>query len=116
MAEERKARLDIIDDALGLDEEVHFDVLALLFDPGHGLKKREAEGNLVLTDRRLVFGTAQHGILVEVPIGEIRAPVLVTNKFMMARLVIETDARQTFVVNKNAARDIAFALNKAASA
>ena len=116
MTEERRTRLNIIDDTLGLDEEVHFDVLALLFDPGNGLKKREAEGTLVLTDRRLVFGTSQHGILVDVPGGEIRTPVLVTNKYMMARLIIETDARHVFVLNKNAARDIAVALNKAASA
>jgi hypothetical protein len=114
MSEERKVTLDIIDDQLGFDETVQTDTLALLFDPGGGLKKREAEGHLVLTNRRLIFGTAQHGILVDVARKEIRTPASVSYKWMMARLVIESDTatRHTFVVNKSAARDIAFALNK----
>jgi hypothetical protein len=118
MAEERKARLDIIDDQLGFDENVQIDVLALLLDPGRGLKKREAEGHLVLTDRRLIFGTARHGILVDVTRKEIGAPASIIHKWMMARLEIETDtgARHTFVVNKTAARDLAFAVNNAAQA
>ena len=57
MAEGSRARLDVIDDSLRFDETVLFDVLALLFDPGGGLKKRKAEGYLVLTNRRLIFGT-----------------------------------------------------------
>ena len=115
MSEESKARLDIIDETLGFDESVHVDIRALLFDPGGGLKKREAEGHLVLTDRRVLFGSVKHGILVDVARNEIRAPASVTDKWMMARLVIETDAgtRHTFVVNKKVARDIAFAVNEA---
>lgn len=117
MSDESKARLDIIDDTLGVTEKVRIDARALLFDPGGGLKKREAEGHLVLTDRRLIFGTAQHGILVDVAKKEIGTPVSFTYKWMMARLVIETDTGtpHTFVVNKTAARDIANAVNKAAS-
>jgi hypothetical protein len=116
MSEEKKVRLDIIDDELGFDETVQVDTLALLFDPGGGLKKREAEGHLVLTNRRLIFGTARHGILVDVARKEIELPASVTYKWMMARLVIATDTgtRHTFVVNKSAARDIAFAANKTA--
>ena len=118
MSEESKARLDIIDDILGFDENVQVDIRALLFDPGGGLKKREAEGHLVLTDRRLIFGTAKHGILVDVTRKEIRAPASVSYKWMVARLVIEIESgtRHIFVVNKGAARYIAFEVNKAASA
>ena len=46
MSDEKKAHLDVIDDTLGFDENVTFDVLALLYDPGGGLKKTEAEGRL----------------------------------------------------------------------
>jgi hypothetical protein len=43
MSDERRATLHIIDDQLGFDETVQVDALALLFDPGGGLKKREAD-------------------------------------------------------------------------
>ena len=113
MPDDKKARLDVIDDTVGFDETVVFDVLALLFDPGGGLKKREAEGYLVLTSRRLIFGTVRHGILVDVARKEIAPPATIGYKWMMARLVIVTDqgTKHTFVVNKVAARDIAFAVN-----
>ncbi len=77
------------------------------------MKKREAEGYLVLTSRRLIFGTVRHGILVDVARKEIAPPATIGYKWMMARLVIVTDqgTKHTFVVNKDAARDIAFAVN-----
>jgi hypothetical protein len=113
MSADAKARLDSIDDIIGFDETVIVDVLALLFDPGGGLKRREAEGYLVLTSRRLIFATARHGILVDVARKEIVAPASVSHKWMMAHVVVECGAedKHTFVVNKSAARDIALALN-----
>ncbi len=118
MPDDKKARLDVIGDTLGFDETVIFDVLALLFDPGGGLKKREAEGYLVLTTRRLIFGTARHGILVDLARKEIAPPATIGYKWMMARLAIVTDqdAKHTFVVNKVAARDIALAVNRSTTA
>ena len=118
MAEGSRARLDVIDDSLRFDETVLFDVLALLFDPGGGLKKREAEGYLVLTNRRLIFGTAKHGILVDLAMEEIKVPVTLRYQYMMARLVVQADPgiTHTFVVNKSAARDIAVAVNRPATA
>jgi hypothetical protein len=114
MPEEKKARLDIIDAVIDTEETVTVDVLALLFDPGGGLKKREAEGHLVLTDRRLIFATTNHGILVDLTRQATVAPVAVTYRWMMARLVVGADVgtTYTFVVNKGAARDIASALNR----
>ncbi len=113
MPDKKEARLDIINDSLGIDETVTIDVLALLFDPGGGLKKREAEGNLVLTDRRLIFGTAKHDILIDLAMGEIKLPVVVSHKFMMARLlVMDTQGQEhTLVVNKSTAQAIATAVN-----
>ena len=118
MSDARKASLDVIDDSLGFDESVIIEVLALLFDPGGGLKKREAEGYLVLTNRRLIFGTAKHGILVDLAMKEIKAPVTFRFRYMMARLVVQADPgiTHTFVVNKSAARDIAVAVNRPATA
>jgi len=114
MPEGKKARLDIIDAVIDTEETVTVDVLALLFDPGGGLKKREAEGHLVLTDRRLIFATTNHGILVDLTRQATVAPVAVTYRWMMARLVVGADVgtTYTFVVNKGAARDIASALNR----
>lgn len=118
MSEEKKARLDIIDETIGSDETVMFDVLALLFDPGGGLKKREAEGSLVLTDRRLIFATSRHGLMVDLSRKDIKRPVTLTYKLAMARLIVETNrgATHTFVVNKSAAQGIASTVNKAPSA
>ena len=117
MSDARKARLDVIDDILDSDESVVVEALALLFDPGGGLKKREAEGWLVLTNRRLVFGTAQHGILIALPMKEILVPATITDKFMSARLLVKADsgAEHTFVLNRSAAREIALAVNEAAA-
>ena len=117
MSEGSRARLNVIDDELGFDESVIIDVLALLFDPGGGLKKREAEGSLVLTDHRLIFGTAKHGILVDLAMKEIKGPVTFRFRYMMAHLLVRADPgiTHTFVVNKSAARDIAFAVNAQAS-
>jgi hypothetical protein len=108
--------LDLIDETLDSDERVHTDVRALLFDPGQGLKMREAEGHLVLTDRRLIFGPSQHGIMVDLGRNEIRTPVTVRFGWMRARLGVEASAgdKYTFVVNKSAAHGMALILNKAA--
>lgn len=118
MSEAKRARLDLIDKSLGLDEAPIFDVRALLLDPGGGLKKREAEGFLVLTNRRLIFGTAKHGILVDLPMKGVKGPATVAHKYMTARLFIETDTGKvhTLVLNNSAARGIALAVNKAISA
>jgi hypothetical protein len=117
MPDGKRARLDIIDDAVGPNESVSFDVLALLFDPGGGLKKREAEGYLVLTSRRIIFATARHGLLIDLARKEIASPASVSYKWTTARLVVETDegTKHTFVVNKSAARAIAFVINKSPS-
>lgn len=116
MSEQSKVRLGIIDEMLGSDERVRIDVLALLLEPGGGLGKREAEGHLVLTDRRAIFGTSQHGILVNLNRVEMRKPVSVRHRWMMAHLTVKTEAgsEHTFVVNKRAAREFALTVNRTA--
>ncbi len=117
MSDAKKAKLDVIDDVLESDETVTVEVLALLFDPGGDLKKREAEGWLVLTNRRLIFGTAAHGILIDLPMEEIRVPITVTDKFMSTRLLVKPDngPEHTVVLNRSSAREIARTLNEAAA-
>ena len=116
MSEGKKARLGIIDDGIGFDEDVIVDVLALLVDPGGGLKRREAEGFLVLTNRRLVFATSKHGILVDLSMKEVEPPVTVTRKLAMARLVVSTvdGVTHTLVVNRHVAQRIAATVNRVA--
>ncbi|MGB7051903.1 MAG: hypothetical protein WBG41_10060 [Acidimicrobiales bacterium] len=110
-----QARFGIINDHLEPGEEVLDDVLALLLDPGRGLKAWEAEGYLVLSDRRLIFGTPEHGILVDVRRREINAPVRVRHRFLMAHLLVSLKDGTVLrlVVNKSSARAIADAINRA---
>jgi hypothetical protein len=117
MSEQIRARLDVIDAAIDYEEIVIVDTLALLFDPGGQLKKREADGELVLTNRRFIFATSRHGIMIDLARKEIAVPALVSFRWTMARLTIATygQSRHTLIVNKSAARKIAYAVNTAAS-
>jgi hypothetical protein len=110
---DNQARLGAVNDQIEPDEAILFDVLALLLDPGYGLKAREAEGYLVLSDRRLIFGTAEHGVLINVTIGRVERPTRICNRLLMARLLVSLndDTSHTFVINKRSARAIARSIN-----
>ena len=114
MRDDKLARLELINDRLDPGEKIFYDVQALLLDPGGGLKAREAEGYLVLSDRRLVFGTPEHGILVDIPTRQIKVPVRVQNRILMAHLLVslEDGTSHTFVIGKSLARAIADAINR----
>ena len=114
MQDDKHARLKTINDRLEPSEEILYDVLALLLDPGGGLKAWEAEGYLVLSDRRLIFGTPEHGILVDVRTRQIKIPVRLRHRFLMAHLLVplEDGTIYRFVVNKRSARAIADAINR----
>ena len=109
----KQPRLETIRNRLEPGEEIRFDVLALLLDPGGGLKAREAEGYLVRSDRRLIFGTPEHGILVDVPRRKIEVPVRVCNRLLMAHLLVslEDGTSYTLVINKRSARAIDRSIN-----
>lgn len=64
------------------------------------------------------IGTVRHGILVDVARKEIAPPAAIGYRWMTARLVVVTDqgTKHTLVVNKVAARDILFAVNRSATA
>jgi hypothetical protein len=110
----KRARFGIINDHLEPGEEILYDVLALLLDPGGGLKAWEAEGYLVLSDRRLIFGTPEHGILVDVRTRQIKVPVRVRNRVLMAHLLVSLEGGTTLrlVVNRRSARAIADDINR----
>jgi hypothetical protein len=111
---DKQARLGIINDHLQPGEEILYDVLALLLDPGGGLKAWEAEGHLLLSDRRLIFGTPEHGILLNIRTRQIKVPVRVRNRILMAHLLVplEDGTIHRLVVNRRSARAIADAINR----
>lgn len=97
------ARLEIISNTLESDEQIQLDVRALLLNPGSGLKKREAEGFLTLTSRRLMFATARHGILVDAPISKV-TPTNLKHRITMTHLSVQTDSTvYTFVLARSPA-------------
>ena len=105
------ARLDIISDTLESDEEIQLDVRALLLHPGSGLKKREAEGFLILTDRRLLFATGRHGILVDVQISKVTS-IDLKHRITMTHLSLQTDSTvYTFVLARSPALRTANVIN-----
>jgi hypothetical protein len=57
----------------------------------------------VLSDRRLIFGTPEQGVLVDVSRGRITAPVTSQNRVLMAHLLVslDDDSCHTWVVNKS---------------
>ena len=114
VVKDNKPRLEAIEELLQPGEAVVFDVLALLFDPDGDLKKREVEGYLVLTDRRVIFSTTKHGNLVELPRDKIKVPVTVRDKFMMSHLELETSSgtSHSLVMKRAQASEIARNFNK----
>ena len=92
-----------------------FDPRALLVDPGHGLKKREAEGYVVLTNYRAIFATVKHGVLMDLPRHEIKTPVTIRHKHLMSHLDLETrsGASHSLVLKRPAASGIAHSVNEA---
>jgi hypothetical protein len=116
MPQEKRARLDIINDRLQPGEAILFDVLALLLDPGGGLKPREAEGYVVLSDRRLISATEKHGILLDVAIEQINATTI-ERRFLMAHLIVslKDGTIHTLVINKSSARALADGINQMTS-
>jgi hypothetical protein len=115
VTKDKKAQLELIDDLLGTDETVLFDTRALLVDPGHGLKKREAEGYLVLTNQRAIFATVKHGVLIDLPKHEIKAPVTIRHKYLMSHLDLVTRSGEchSLVLKRVAASKIAQSMNEA---
>lgn len=109
-----RARFEMINDRLEPDEEILFDVLALLLDPGGGLKAREAEGHLLLSDRRLIFGTPEHGILVDVATSQIELPVRTESRLLMAHVLVslKDGSSHRLVINKRSARAMAGSINR----
>jgi hypothetical protein len=69
---ERQARWEIVSERLDPAETIQFDVLAMWRELGLESERAEAEGFLVLTDRRLLFATLALGVLVDLQVSRIR--------------------------------------------
>jgi hypothetical protein len=85
---EQQTRWQIVSDRLDPSETIQFDALAMWreFGFGHG----EAEGFLVLTDRRLLFATLALGVLVDLQVSRIRNAWVARLKSKTVHLEVET--------------------------
>ncbi len=81
-------------DRLDAGEAIQFDTLAMWRELGAGLEEPEAEGFLVLTDRRLLFATPTHGVRLDVRISRITNAWVTRLKLRLAHLEVETGDRR----------------------
>jgi hypothetical protein len=88
------SRLEIVADRLDDGEAIQFDTLAMWREFGAGESEREAEGFLVLTDRRLVFASLTHGVHLDVRISRITNAWVTRLKARLAHLEVETGDRR----------------------
>lgn len=110
----KRSRLEAIESSLQFEEQVLSDDRALLLDAGAGLKKREAEGYLVLTDRRLLFGTSRHGILVDLDFSQIAEPATLKYRYTMSHMLVRSkdDDLYTIVIGHGPGRTVVDLINR----
>jgi hypothetical protein len=114
MTAKRRTKLESVDAILRPDEKVLSEDRALFLNPGGGLRKREAEGYLVLTESRLIFGTVRHGILVDLAIAQIERPSTTAYRFTMSHLTVASvdELERIFVMTHRRAQAVSDAMNK----
>jgi hypothetical protein len=87
-------RWEVVSDRLDDGEAIQFDSLAMWRELGDGGRQPEAEGFLVLTDRRLLFATFSHGVEIDVRISRIKNAWATRLKLRLAHLEVETGDRR----------------------
>jgi hypothetical protein len=87
-------RCELVADRLDTGEVIQFDTLAKWRELGGGRGEREAEGFLVLTDRRLLFATLGHGVHFDVRISRITNAWVTRLRAKLAHLEVETGDRR----------------------
>jgi hypothetical protein len=87
-------RWEIVADRLDAGETIQFDTLAMWREVGAEPKEPEAEGFLVLTDRRLLFATLADGVHLDVRISRITNAWAKRMKVRLAHLEVETGDRR----------------------
>jgi hypothetical protein len=85
--------MEIVSDRLDPGESVQFDSLAMWRELVDGDQRPEAEGFLVVTDRRLLFATFTHGVHLDVRFSRIRNAWATRLKVRLAHLEVETGDR-----------------------
>ena len=90
MFDDRRARLQIVASRLESGEEIQFDVLAMWRELGNQDEGGGCEGFLIMTDRRLLFGTYHLGVLVDLPVSGVRNAWVAPLKSKAAHLEVET--------------------------
>jgi hypothetical protein len=87
-------RWELVADRLDAGEAIQFDTLAKWRELGAGHDEPEAEGFLVLTDRRLLFATFALGVHLDVRISRITNAWVTRLKARLAHLEVETGDRR----------------------
>jgi hypothetical protein len=87
-------RWELVADRLDQGEAIQFDALAMWREFSGGDEEREAEGFLVLTDRRLLFASFTHGVHLDVRISRITNAWVTRLKVKLAHLEVETGDRR----------------------
>jgi hypothetical protein len=84
------SRCRVVADRLDPDEAIQFDALARWRELGNGSTNHEAEGFLVLTDRRLLFATLALGVRLDIHVSCIRNAWVTRMKAKLVHLEVET--------------------------
>ena len=87
-------RWEIVADRLDAGEMIQFDTLAKWREIGADVSEPEAEGFLVLTDRRLLFATLAEGVHFDERISRITNAWVTRLKVRLAHLEVETGDRR----------------------
>ncbi len=87
-------RWELVADRLDPGEVIQFDTLAKWRELGVGHEEREAEGFMVLTDRRLLFATFGNGVRLDVLISRVTNAWVTPLKVKLAHLEVETRDRR----------------------
>jgi hypothetical protein len=107
MIEEKRARIAMVAPMLQPGEKDLWDVGAIWHENPDILGPRDGEGFLVLTDRRVLFGTPRLGVLLDLPLDAIEAN-MAKDRRNMAILVLQVDGKNqmTFWTGKKSARKV----------
>ena len=87
-------RREVLAGRLDDGETIQFDSLAIWRELGDWGRQPEAEGFLVLTDRRLLFATFSHGVEIDLRISRIKNAWATRLKLRLAHLEVETGDRR----------------------
>jgi hypothetical protein len=88
MLDEKAARLRLVAERVGPDEDYVWDVGAIWRENPTLVSRRDAEGFLVVTDRRLIYANHRVGVLVDLPFDRISSAQMTRRRITTAQLSV----------------------------